>query len=76
MKTEIFDFNHWREGLPKKTSKLEAARKMGLDKNVYNKYEREGAAPKYIVLAAKYIEDVDRKAALTSFVENGYKMKR
>jgi DNA-binding transcriptional regulator YiaG len=45
-----FDFESWREHLA--VSKLAAARMMGLDKNVYNKYEAQSLCPKYVKMAA------------------------
>ena len=59
MVLEKFDLTSWRKGLPKKTSKLEAARKLGLGKNAYNKYEGDGMCPRYIKLAAMMIRQYE-----------------
>jgi len=67
MKNEKFDFENWRRGLPKKTSKLEAARKIGVGKNSYNKYEKEGLCPRYIRLAALKIRDLEEEMFLSGF---------
>ena len=50
MVIEKFDLESWRKGLH--LSKLKAAKKIGVDKNVYNKYEREGVCPRTVRLAA------------------------
>jgi hypothetical protein len=61
MKIEKFDFEYWRNALPKKTSKLAAARKLGLGKNTYNRYEKEGLCPRYVRLAALKIRDLEEE---------------
>ena len=58
---ENFDFHYWRKALPKKTSKLGAARKLGLGKNTYNRYEKEGLCPRYVRLAALKIRDLEEE---------------
>ena len=68
MKKERFDLKGWREGLPKKTSKMKAAGKIGIDPHSYNKYEAEGLCPKVVMLAAQRVEDLEIQMVL-----NGYK---
>jgi len=62
MKLEPFDFKSWRESMPKKMSKLRASREIGLDKNAYNRYEKEGMCPRYIRLAALKVKELERDA--------------
>jgi DNA-binding XRE family transcriptional regulator len=50
MKTVEFNLCSWRE--PLGMSKLRAARTLGIDKNVYLKYEKEGKCPQIVKLGA------------------------
>ena len=54
--------------MPKKTSKMRAAGKIGIDPHSYNKYEAEGLCPKVVMLAAQKVEDLEIQMVL-----NGYK---
>ena len=50
MIVEKFNLEAWRKS--QGMSKLEAARRIGIGKNSYNKYEVEGVCPRYVKLAA------------------------
>jgi DNA-binding XRE family transcriptional regulator len=50
MKVEKFNLEAWRS--VQSISKLEAARRIGIGKNSYLKYEAEGMCPRYVRLSA------------------------
>ena len=55
MVTEKFDLGSWRNSLQQKTSKLEAARRLGVGKNAYNRYEEKGECPSTVKMAALWL---------------------
>ena len=59
MQTEKFDLNLWRKSLFNKTSKLKAAKLIGVGKNAYNRYEDAGECPRVVMLAAQRVKDAE-----------------